>query len=56
MNVLVLHSAFKCYRVTPAFNDISFAANGWDGLEREDDNVMCYGTEGVDSRPNTSPY
>lgn len=22
----------------------------------EDDNLTCYGTEGVDSRPNTSPY
>lgn len=53
---LFLHSAFWCYQVTPAFNDISIAAKGWDGLECEDDNMMCYGTEGVDSRPNTSPY
>lgn len=58
MNVLVLHIAFGCYqKVTPAFNDISIAAKGWDGPERrEDDNMTCYGTEGVDSRPNTSPY
>ncbi len=49
--LLESHSSFQWH-----FDSSKRMGRSWMRRLWEDDNMTCYGTEGVDSRPNTSPY